>query len=176
MLFYLSDDLGLGLGLGIVCFTILFRLPFAINQLKVLMGTMKFEQRTPEITVINEKIKAASRMRDGDLQRVLMKKLNGIRRMCGIKNSAILFGVLQIPIFITVFLSLRHVSLLPEVYPAVKTQGLLWFKDLSVYDPYFILPVASAVMTYWSISLSNRRAPNAMQSPMMQFFRLYSRY
>lgn len=32
--------------------------------------------------------------------------------------------------------------------------GFLWFKDLSHYDPYFLLPLLSATISYNNISVS----------------------
>lgn len=177
VLFYISNDLGVGLGWGIIIFTVLCRLPFAFNQLRTIMSSMKMEQKSDEITLINERIKTASRSGDRETQKALMNKLRSVRRASGFRATSVLFGLLQIPVFITVFLSLRHVCILPEVYPLVKTGGFLWFKDLSVYDPYFVLPILSAALTYWSISLATSRAAGgSMQMPIMQFFRMYSRY
>lgn len=40
-------------------------------------------------------------------------------------------------------------------YPGLQSGGWLWFKDLTQYDPYFLLPAISAVIifsTYYVIS------------------------
>jgi YidC/Oxa1 family membrane protein insertase len=60
----------------------------------------------------------------------------------------------QMPVLITWFLSIRFVSGLPEIYPQIQSEGILWFTDLSTYDPYFILPIISAFFTYYSINKS----------------------
>ena len=52
------------------------------------------------------------------------------------------------------FFSLRYVASLPDKYPGITTEGYLWFKNLSEYDPYGILPVMSALLTFWNISLN----------------------
>jgi YidC/Oxa1 family membrane protein insertase len=45
------------------------------------------------------------------------------------------------PLFISMFLATRDMSSLP--IPGMKTEGVLWFTDLSAPDPYMIMPVAA---------------------------------
>ena len=47
--------------------------------------------------------------------------------------------LLQLPIFISVFTGLKGMSELPVV--SMQSGGLLWFTDLTVPDPYFVLPL-----------------------------------
>ncbi len=49
----------------------------------------------------------------------------------------------------------------------VKTQGLLWFRDLSAYDPYFVLPIISAILSYMSIVRSPSMKNTSMSIPML---------
>jgi YidC/Oxa1 family membrane protein insertase len=176
ILFYFADDLGTGVGWGIIILTCLSRIPFAINQMKILASSMKFEAKTEEVNAIQEKMKMASRSRDMEMHKILMQRMNNLRRMSGLRTSRMMVSMLQIPLAITLFMSLRHVLVLPEVFPGIKTQGFLWFKDLTVLDPYFILPIISAFLSYWSISLSTMRAPGqAMQSFYVTVLRQYAR-
>lgn len=43
---------------------------------------------------------------------------------------------------------------MPDKYPGLKTEGFLWFTDLSEMDPYFILPGLNATISYFNISLN----------------------
>jgi len=78
----------------------------------------------------------------------------------------------QIPVLITWFLSLRYIANMPDKYPTLKTEGLLWFKDLSVMDPYCILPLISCTLSYYNISLN----PNLSNSSAGSVFGKYMRY
>jgi YidC/Oxa1 family membrane protein insertase len=46
------------------------------------------------------------------------------------------------PLFVSIFLAVRDMAVIPV--PGMTTQGLLWVTDLSVPDPYMILPIISA--------------------------------
>jgi len=49
------------------------------------------------------------------------------------------------------FVSLRYLCSLPEIYPGMETQGVLWVKDLTAPDPYYVLPVLTALMNFYNI-------------------------
>lgn len=53
--------------------------------------------------------------------------------------QSILAPLVQIPLFISFFMALRKMCYLPV--ESLQTGGYLWFQDLTVFDPYFILPV-----------------------------------
>ncbi|KAJ1662368.1 hypothetical protein EV178_005943 [Coemansia sp. RSA 1646] len=69
----------------------------------------------------------------------------------------ILVSILQLPIWVSMTFSLRRLSQgvwwassataigFPSA-PGMSTEGLLWFKDLSVADPTYILPVCTGVV------------------------------
>lgn len=59
-----------------------------------------------------------------------------------------MLALFQLPILITWFISLRYLLSLPDKFPELVNTGFLWFKDLTVYDPYCILPITSACITY----------------------------
>src|SRR5918997_3388896 len=50
--------------------------------------------------------------------------------------------LVQMPIFIAIFYVIRGFG---ETHPSFNTGGILWFQDLSAMDPYYVLPVLSAV-------------------------------
>src|SRR5919107_292568 len=50
--------------------------------------------------------------------------------------------LVQMPIFITMFYVIRGFG---DTHPSFTSGGILWFQDLSAYDPFYILPVLSAL-------------------------------
>jgi membrane protein insertase Oxa1/YidC/SpoIIIJ len=96
----------------------------------------------------------------------------GLRKK-GISTFVPMLNLLQVPLLITWFLSLRYMSNLPELYPQMLSEGYLWFSDLSTYDPYFVLPVTAACIT----SLAVARSPNLNRpNPNMTFLAPYIKY
>src|ERR687894_413526 len=49
--------------------------------------------------------------------------------------------LVQMPIFIGMFYVIRSFG---DTHPSFTSGGILWFRDLSAYDPFYILPVLSA--------------------------------
>ena len=47
--------------------------------------------------------------------------------------------LLQLPLFLSFFIAIRKMAAVPV--ESMKTGGVLWFQDLTVADPYYILPV-----------------------------------
>lgn len=61
---------------------------------------------------------------------------------------------------------------MPDKYPELLTDGILWFRNLAEMDPYFILPVLNASLSYMNISYN----PNLSSSQSMTIFGKYMRY
>ncbi len=55
--------------------------------------------------------------------------------------------MINVPFGYGMFRLVRAMSVLPV--PDLETAGLLWFTDLTVPDPFFILPIAGAVQMIW---------------------------
>lgn len=51
------------------------------------------------------------------------------------------------PIFISFFMGLRQMAGVPV--ESLKTGGLFWFKDLTVPDQYFAMPIITS-LTLWA--------------------------
>lgn len=49
----------------------------------------------------------------------------------------------QTPVFLSMFYGLGGIAKLPV--ESFKTGGMLWFPDLTIADPYYILPAISAL-------------------------------
>lgn len=84
--------------------------------------------------------------------------------------------MLQFPFLMTWFFSLRYILTMPELYPGVKTEGLLWFTDLSAYDSFFILPLLSALFSYYNLSNSPNIQGGVATVPLMAQLQQYMRY
>ncbi|KAL1890063.1 hypothetical protein Sste5346_008499 [Sporothrix stenoceras] len=71
--------------------------------------------------------------------------------------------MINIPFGYGMFRLLRSMSALPV--PGLETGGILWFTDLTVPDPYFVLPLASAGIMYLIFRTNMRyMAPEQQQT------------
>lgn len=70
-----------------------------------------------------------------ELQQAMLKTNNSM-------TASLIPMLVQTPIFVSFFLTLRAMTSYPV--EDMATQGLLWFKDLTLADPYYALPVMTA--------------------------------
>ncbi|EFX02035.1 mitochondrial export translocase [Grosmannia clavigera kw1407] len=91
-----------------------------------------------------------SAMRGGQLaQGRAMELRMTTKRMqaaAGVSTWKMFIPMINVPFGYGMFRLLRSMALLPV--PALETDGLLWFQDLTVPDPFFVLPIASATIMY----------------------------
>ncbi|XP_063043634.1 mitochondrial inner membrane protein OXA1L [Engraulis encrasicolus] len=66
---------------------------------------------------------------------MLFQKKNDVNPLRGL-----IVPLVQMPIFVSFFIALRKMAYLPV--PSLQTGGTLWFPDLTMADPYYILPFA----------------------------------
>ena len=93
-----------------------------------------------------ERLKAAQANKDINGITKASKEIADLRKSAGIKTWKMLIPFIQIPITFGMFRLMRGMSYLPV--PGLDTGGLLWMQDLTLSDPYFILPVVTSA-AYW---------------------------
>ena len=71
--------------------------------------------------------------------------------------------LLQVPIGIGMFRLIQGMAHLPV--PSFETGGALWFTDLAVADPLFILPVLSGILMMLGMRVCRLSPPRARHSP-----------
>lgn len=95
----------------------------------------------------------------------------------GISNAVPLLNLLTIPVFISFFISLRYMVFTPELYLGLSSTNFLWFSDLSQPDPYYLLPLISALFNWGSITVSRKLNPlNASTPAFVKKFNKYLPY
>lgn len=107
----------------------------------------------PEIQEFNEKITKYNSAGETQLMQMEQMKLNRFKRLHGIKMP--LLAKLSMPLqglTMIVWAGLvQRFSYNIEDYPEMLTGGFLWFKDLSISDPYFILPALNVLFIFLNI-------------------------
>lgn len=96
---------------------------------------------------INKKMEAA--LAAGDKQKADMYKMQQaqvLRPYIGGMASTVGFMIVQAWVGFSAFRCLRAMGELPV--PGLSVDGFLWFADLTVRDPYFVLPAATSAIMY----------------------------
>ncbi|XP_022190718.2 mitochondrial inner membrane protein OXA1L [Nilaparvata lugens] len=71
---------------------------------------------------------------------------------------------IQMPVFISFFLALRGMANLP--IDSLHTGGALWFVDLTVPDPLYLLPLATSLTLLATVEVGLDNGMNANQMPV----------
>jgi YidC/Oxa1 family membrane protein insertase len=142
VLLYFHNTLGAPWWLSIAMLTVVVRtvlFPLTVKQVKSMRA---MQDLRPDM----ERIRAQYRDNRQKQQEEIMKlyqerKVNPLGGCLPI--------LVQMPIFIGIFYVIRKFGGQPgysePLYPSFREGGILWFQDLSHMDPYFILPVLSAL-------------------------------
>ncbi|XP_037084728.1 mitochondrial inner membrane protein OXA1L-like [Pollicipes pollicipes] len=84
--------------------------------------------------------------------------------------KSLLVPMAQIPIFVSVFFGLRKMANLPLM--SMKDGGMLWFTDLTVPDPYYLLPAVTALTLLATIEIGadGARLPTSPNAHLVKYF------
>lgn len=111
----------------------------------------KMNEIKPRITPLNQRMLALYQAGDTAGSLALRKEVQQIQHEHGLKPWKAMLPLIQVPIGFGCFRVMRGMSSLPV--PGLESEHLLWLTDVSVNDPYFILPVLTGTMMYFSIKV-----------------------
>ncbi len=138
-------------GWAIVFVTILLKLILFPLSYKGMMSMQKLKDLAPQMAEIKEKYSK-------DPQKMNMKMMEMYKKHGANPMGGCLPMILQIPIFFAIYRVLLN---------AVELQGAewtLWITDLSLKDPFFVLPILMGVSMWYQQQIT----PNSMTDPMQQ--------
>jgi YidC/Oxa1 family membrane protein insertase len=113
----------------------------------------KVRSAKPFMDPVREKMKAAYAVRDNAKMAEAKAELKELNKEYGVRMRKLFLPVLiQIPLQFGGFRTLRNMAELPV--PALETENWLWAQDLTLSDPFCILPFVNAFITYLTIKVS----------------------
>lgn len=138
-------ELGLEWWLSIVLLTVVVRallFPLTLKQMKSMRA---MQELRPEIQRIQRQYRDNPQLRNQEMMKLYQeRKVNPL--------GGCLPLLVQMPIFIGIFYVIREFGgysyggrVVEPSEPTFETGGILWFQDLSQMDPYYILPILSAL-------------------------------
>ena len=140
-------------GWSIVALVVLLKILFYPLNAKAYASMAKMKAINPKIMEMRARLKDSPQQMQTEMMRIYREeKVNPLGGCLPI--------VIQIPVFIALYWVLLS---------SVEMRGapwMLWIKDLSVKDPYFILPVVMTLTTMLQTAL-NPPPPDPMQAKMM---------
>ena len=145
-------------GWSIVALVLLLKIAFYWLNAKAYASMAKMKAINPKITEMRERLKDKPQ----EMQQAMMK----IYREEKVNPMGGCFPIMvQIPVFIALY------WVLLSSVEMRNAPWILWIRDLSSPDPYFILPVIMALTTMLQTAL-NPAPPDPMQAKLMWFMPL----
>ena len=142
VLLYFHGTLGVEWWLSIAMLTVVVRtllFPLTVKQVKSMRA---MQDLRPEMERIRGQYKDNRQKQQEEIMKLYQdRKVNPLGGCLPI--------LVQMPIFIGIFYVIRKFGGQPgysePLYPSFREGGIFWFQDLSHMDPYFVLPVLSAL-------------------------------
>ena len=100
---------------------------------------------------LQERYKEALRTKDPTETRKIWAEMSALRKSAGMVLWKQFVPLIQIPISFSLFRLMRGMSTLPV--PGFETGGFLWIKDLTISDPYYIMPIVQTAALYKTLAV-----------------------
>jgi YidC/Oxa1 family membrane protein insertase len=146
-------------GIAIILLTIVVRILLFYPSLKSATAMEEMKKLQPQLTALREKYKKDPQKMNQEMMKLYKDhKVNPL--------GGCLPMLLQLPFFVALYnvlsvsIELRQASFIP-----------FWIKDLSVYDPYYILPVLMGVSMILTMKMTTT-SPDPQQAKIMMFMNI----
>lgn len=149
----------------IIAVTCLIRLSVAPLLVYVQGNSIRLSNIQPQMqAMISDLEYAKSTGNPQDMQMAAIK----VRKLMADNNCSpfrsLLLPLVQMPIFLSFYFALEGMA--KAKMPSLMTGGVAWFPDLTVADPYYVLPIASSAMTLLVLETGAETGTSAMnQTP-----------
>jgi YidC/Oxa1 family membrane protein insertase len=145
-------------GWSIVALVVLLKIAFYWLNAKAYASMAKMKAVTPRITEMRERLKDSPQQMQQEMMRIYREeKINPMGGCFPI--------MVQIPVFIALY------WVLLSSVEMRNAPWILWIKDLSAPDPFYILPLVMTLTTLLQTAL-NPAPPDPMQAKLMWFMPL----
>uniref|UniRef100_A0A8C4ZI91 OXA1L mitochondrial inner membrane protein n=1 Tax=Gadus morhua TaxID=8049 RepID=A0A8C4ZI91_GADMO len=164
LLEFMHMDLGMPWWGAIVAGTVLARLAVFPVIVKGQREAAKLNNVMPEMTKLTSRMTEAKQggnkfeFSKAYTDLTLFQKKHDVNPLRGF-----LVPLVQAPVFISFFIALRKMAYLPV--PSLQTGGALWFPDLTMADPFYLLPIAVTGTMFFILELG---AESGIDNPNMK--------
>jgi YidC/Oxa1 family membrane protein insertase len=158
MIEHIYLDTGIGWGASIIAVTLLIRVALFKFQMNGSDSMAKMQAVAPVVKDLSDKMAEAIKNGDDETNREARKRQMQIYKAIGVKPiNTIAPMLMQGVIGFGAFRCLRGMSTLPV--PGMDQSGWLWFTDLTVTDPYHLLPFLSGGIMCLAMKVSGAESP-----------------
>ena len=128
---------------SIVALTCAIRFAILPVAIRAQRAASRMAHLQPELAVIKKRYESLGTPTQAE-QRAFAQQMKSLFTKYDVSPWGALLGpLLQIPIFLGMFFGMKK---MPELFPTeMSTGGLLWFTDLTIPDPTYLLPITCGI-------------------------------
>lgn len=156
---------GCGWAASIMLTALLLRLASFYPQIRSLRFSARMQEmrQDPRFLEAMQLIQRGAHENKTDLRQRGRELSKMLRRQYDAPISGLFWSFAQIPFGFGLFRIVNGMTSLPV--PALQTAGFLWFPDLTVADPYFILPAIGTAFMVLSVQVGLLMTTSLLQNP-----------
>lgn len=168
---YLMENLHIGLDLEwwqtIAVTTLMMRLILFPAVVMAQRNMANMGNSTPQMAALQEKMSDARRRGDMMESAMLGQELQKFMTKKGINPLKNAIPIMcQVPVFMSFFFALRGMANCPV--ESMTTGGLYWFENLTLADPFYLLPLLTSSTLYLQLRLGAEGARLDQMGPKMK--------
>jgi YidC/Oxa1 family membrane protein insertase len=165
-LHWIYDHVVQNYGWAIILMTVLIKLLLLPITHKSTMSMRRMQELNPKVQGIRDKYRTKLKDKQGRPNLEMQKKMNdevmAIYKEAGVNPAGGCFPLLlQMPILFAFY------GLLGSAVDLRKAPWILWIHDLSVHDPYYVLPIVMGISQFLQVRMGPQ-AGDPMQRKMFQ--------
>ncbi len=165
-LHWIHDHIVPNYGWAIILMTVLIKLVLLPVTHKSTMSMRKMQELNPKVQGIRDRYRTKLRDKQGkpnlEMQRKMNEEVMAVYKEAGVNPAGGCFPLLlQMPILFAFY------SLLSTAVDLRKAPWILWITDLSVHDPYYVLPIIMGATQVLQVRMGPQ-AGDPMQRRMFQ--------
>ena len=170
-LHWIHDHVVANYGWAIILMTVLIKLVLLPVTHRSTMSMRKMQELNPKVQGIRDRYRTKLRDKAGkpnlEMQRKMNEEVMAVYKEAGVNPAGGCFPLLlQMPILFAFY------SLLSTAVALRKAPWILWIKDLSVHDPYYVLPIIMGITQVIQVRMGPQ-AGDPMQRKMFQFMPIF---
>jgi YidC/Oxa1 family membrane protein insertase len=170
-LHWIYDHIVPNYGWAIILMTVLIKLLLLPLTHHSTVSMRKMQELNPKVQAIRDRYRTKLRDKQGkpnlEMQRKMNEEVMAVYKQAGVNPASGCFPLLlQMPILFAFY------SLLSTAVELRKAPWLLWIKDLSVQDPYYVLPIVMGLTQFLQVRMGPQ-AGDPMQRRMFQLMPIF---